>query len=120
MTAPTGTSSRTEAARASRSAACIPVRSLGDGVPLRTRYLRDGRRVHPRQFVTVALHPDGISLLEVSLPQLQGDAVLQLALDAPLERPRPVDRIVALLRQQLARFGHHLEFEIPRREQLFQ
>src|SRR5688572_24149112 len=103
ITAPTGTSSRTEAARARRSAACIPVRSLGEGVPLRTRHLRDGGRVHQLQRVAVPLHPDGISFPEGPFQQLERDPVLELALDDPLERPGAVHRIVALLRQQLAR-----------------
>src|SRR5688572_29064234 len=113
ITAPTGTSSRTDAARARRRAACIPVRSLGDGVPLRTRHLPDGRGMNQLEVVAVAYHPDRVALVETALQQLQRDAVLQLALDDPLERPRAVQRIVALLRQQLAGLGGELELETP-------
>src|SRR5918996_643699 len=120
ITAPTGTSSRTDAARARRRAACIPARSLGDGVPLRTRQLRNGRRVNQREVVTVAYDPDRVSLVEPALQQLQRDAVLQLALNDALERSRAVDRIVALLREQLAGFGGDLELEVPLRQQLLQ
>ena len=104
ITAPTGTSSRTEAARARRSAACIPVRSLGDGVPLRTGPLGDRRRAcASRRWSSVALHPDGVALVEVPFEQLQRDRVLQLALDHPLERTGAVDRVVALRRASSSR-----------------
>src|SRR5919112_223707 len=103
-TAPTGTSSRTEAARANRRAASIPARSLGDGVPLRTGHLGNcGRRgIQPpeREPVAVPLHPDGIALVEVPLQQLQRDRILQQPLDHPLERTSAVYRIVALLGEQ--------------------
>src|SRR5918996_5541367 len=102
ITAPTGTSSRTDAARARRSAACMPARSLGDGVPLRTDHLRYARRADQLEIVTVALHPDRVPLVEGAFQQLQRDAVLQLPLDYALQRARAVDRIVALLGQQLA------------------
>src|SRR3954467_6326128 len=93
-TAPTGTSSRTEAARARRRAASIPARSLGDGVPLRTGQLGHhwARRLgslEPEP-VSVAFHPNGVSVVEVPFQQLEGDRVLQQPLDHPLEWARPV------------------------------
>src|SRR6185437_8183263 len=109
ITAPIGTSSRTAAARARRSAACIPARSLGEGVPLRTGALGRGRRADEAQVLARALDPDGVALVEVPFQQLEGDRVLQLALDHPLERARAVDRVVALGRQQLPGLGHDLE-----------
>src|SRR3954471_9263754 len=79
-TAPTGTSSRTDAARARRSAACIPVRSLGEGVPLRTDHHLGLPRspLDPLKAELVALpfNPNGVALAEVSLQQLQGNWVL--------------------------------------------
>src|SRR6476469_8833147 len=107
ITAPIGTSSRTEAARASRSAACIPSRSLGDGVPLRTGALRRGGRPDEAEVLPRPLGADGVALVEVALQQLQRDRVLQLALDDPLERARAIHRIVALRRQQLLGLGRH-------------
>src|SRR5688500_6593054 len=86
-TAPTGTSSRTEAARASRRAFCIPVRSLGDGVPLRTGH--DGFRrclcdlLEP-QMVAIPLDPDRVAFVEIALQQLQGDGILEQPLNHPL------------------------------------
>src|SRR3954449_6459998 len=94
ITAPTGTSSRTEAARARRSAACIPVKSLGDGVPLRTGALGDRGALGQPQVVAFAGHPHRIALMEGAFEHLQGDGVLQLALDHPLERAGAVPRIV--------------------------
>src|SRR4051794_22070596 len=108
MTAPTGISSRTDAARARRNAACMPCRSLGDGVPLRTGALGDGGAAHEPQVIACALDADGVALVEVAFEQLEGDWVLQLALDDPFERPRAVDRIVALRSQQLLGLGDHL------------
>src|SRR5687768_24019 len=86
ITAPTGTSSRTDAARARRSAACIPARSLGDGVPLRTDHLGCGDALHQAEAVPHPLDLDGLALVEVPLQQLERDRVLQLALDDALER----------------------------------
>src|SRR6476660_9316139 len=90
MTAPTGTSSRTEAARARRSAACIPARSLGDGVPLRTGLLGDRGALAQPQVVALARHPHRIALVEGAFEHLQRDGVLQLPLDHSLERTRAV------------------------------
>src|SRR5437762_11751379 len=112
ITAPIGTSSRTEAARARRMAACIPCRSLGDGVPLRTGALRRGGGPDEPEVLARALHADGIAFVEVALQQLQRDRVLQLALDDPLEGPRAIDRVVALGRDQLLGLGCHLEAEM--------
>src|SRR3954453_15778955 len=93
ITAPIGTSSRTEAARASRRAACMPCRSLGEGVPLRTGALGYRGRPHEPQVVAGTLGAHRIALLEIPLQQLQGDRVLQLPLDDALERSRAVHRI---------------------------
>src|SRR6476660_1693169 len=77
ITAPIGTSSRTEAARASRSAACIPCRSLGDGVPLRTDALRRRSGPNEPEVLARALGADGVALVEVALQQRQRDRILQ-------------------------------------------
>src|SRR4051812_26457263 len=99
-TAPTGTSSRTEAARARRRAASIPTRSPGDGVPLRTSQLGHHRArrlgsLEPEP-VSVASPPNGVSVVEVPPQQLEGDRVLQPPLDHSLEWARPIDRVVSL------------------------
>src|SRR6476660_6807409 len=120
ITAPIGTSSRTEAARASRSAACIPARSLGDGVPLRTGALGRGGRPDEAQVLARPLHPDGIALVEFALEQLERDRVLELALNDPLERPRAVHRIVALCGQQLLGLGSDLQAKSTGREQVLE
>src|SRR3954454_12823313 len=120
ITAPTGTSSLTEAARARRSAACIPVKSLGDGVPLRTGHLGDDGAVSQVQVVALALHPHGVAFVEGPLEHLQRNRVLQLALDHPLERPGAVDRVVAPIGQELARLGGHLQPEMPAGQQLLE
>src|SRR5690349_19071649 len=75
-----------------------------------------GRRLHGReaQVVSGALGTHRISLVEPSLEQLQRDRVLELALDDPLERPRAVDRIVALRREQFLGLGRDLEPEVAR------
>src|SRR5437867_1505088 len=103
MTAPMGTSSRTEPARASRSAACIPVRSLGEGVPLRTDHLGLPRSpldpLEP-ELVALPLDANGIAIVEISLQKLEGDGILQPPLDHALERTSPVDRIVAFGRNE--------------------
>src|SRR5262245_66106203 len=109
ITAPTGTSSRTEAARARRSAACIPVRSLGDGVPLRTGHLGDRGALDQAQVVAFALHPHGIALVEGPFEHFQRDRVLQLALDHPLERPGAVDRVVSPIGQEPTGLGRYLQ-----------
>src|SRR4051794_30744075 len=103
-TAPTGTSSRTEAARARRRAASIPARSLGEGVPLRTGQLGNHRArgldsLEPEP-VSVALRPNNVALVEIPFQKLERDGILQQALDHPLEGTRPVDRIVTFGRQQ--------------------
>src|SRR5215211_9548749 len=116
MTAPTGTSSRTEAARARRSAACIPCRSPGDGVPLRTGTLGRGRDPDHAEVLAGALHADGVTLEELPVEQLERERALQLALDDPLERTGAVDRIVALRGQQLLGLGCHVEPVVPRGE----
>src|SRR6476620_603307 len=88
-TAPTGISSRTEAARARRRAASIPAKSLGDGVPLRTGQLGNhlARRLDSVESepVSVAFHPNSVTLMEVSFQKLERDGVLQQPLDHPLE-----------------------------------
>src|SRR3954465_8660789 len=102
-TAPTGTSSRTEPARASRSAACIPVRSLGEAVPLRTDHLglpgAPLDSVEP-QLVALALDPNGVAVPKVALRQLGGDGVFQPPLDDALQRSRSIDWIVSLCRNK--------------------
>src|SRR6185312_5638712 len=105
MTAPTGISSRTDAARASRRAACMPCKSLGEGVPLRTGALGHRGRPHETQMVAGALDAHRIALLEIPLQQLEGDGVLQLPLDDALERSRTIHRVEALRRQQLPSLG---------------
>src|SRR2546423_12071475 len=96
MTAPIGTSSLTDAALASLRAACIPVRSLGDGVPLRTCHLRHGRAPREPEMVARALDADRVALPEIALQDFEGDRVLQLPLNDPLERTGAVDRVVSL------------------------
>src|SRR4051812_33981568 len=122
-TAPTGTSSRTEAARARRSAASIPVRSLGEGVPLRTDHLRLPRSpldpLEP-ELVAAPFNADGVALAEVSLQQLQGDGVLKSPLDDTLERTSAIHRVVALRRDERLGFGSHLEVEVPLHQHLLQ
>jgi len=60
-----------EAARASRSAASIPARSLGEGVPLRTGHLWHRRRAPFKpleaQHVPIPRHPNRVALVEVAL-----------------------------------------------------
>src|SRR6476646_2365615 len=120
ITAPIGTSSRTDAARARRSAACMPCRSLGDGVPLRTGAL--GGRSHPgkAQMLVRSLGANGVALVEVALENLERDRVLELALDHALERPSPVYRIVALRGQELLGLRRDLEPDVPGRQQIVQ
>src|SRR5690606_11781093 len=96
ITAPTGTSSRTEAARASRSACSMPVRSAGDGVPLRTDRLGERRQPLEHEVISVAGDPYGIALVIASLEQLERDRILQQPLNYPLQRSRAVHRVVAL------------------------
>src|SRR6476661_7150607 len=117
ITAPIGISSRTEAARARRSAACIPSRSLGDGVPLRTGALGRGGGPDEAEVLPRLLGADSVTLVEVALEQLQRDRVLQLALDDALERASAIDRIVALGGQQLLGLGSDFEPEVASREQ---
>src|ERR687895_1762352 len=116
-TAPTGISSRTEAARASRSAACIPVRSLGEGVPLRTGHLWDRPRsplclLEPQR-LPVPLHPDYVALVEVALEELQRDRVLQQPLNDALERTSAIYGIVSLGGQQRLGLGSDLDGDMP-------
>ena len=46
---------------------------------------------------------------ELAGEDLQRQRVLQVPLDGPLERPRAVDRVVAVLGEELARLGGELE-----------
>src|SRR5581483_11000303 len=117
ITAPIGTSSRTLAARASRSAASMPARSAGEGVPLRTDRLRHPGLPREPQAVPVALHPDDVPVPVLALEHLERDGVLQQALDHPLERPRPVHRVVALLGEELLGLGGHVQGQVPLRQQ---
>src|SRR3954452_5642725 len=115
-TAPTGTSSRTEAARARRRAASIPAKSLGDGVPLRTGQLGHHRArrlgsLKPEP-VSVAFHPDSVALVEVSFQELERNGVLQQPLDHPLEWTRPIDRVVPFSRQKRLGLRRELQREV--------
>src|SRR5687768_1283788 len=105
-TAPTGTSSRTAAARASRSAASMPVRSAGDGVPLRTGRLGRGRvgrgRVREGEVPIERADHDRGAFRILPFQQLEGDRILQLPLDHALERPGAVDRVIPLAGKKLA------------------
>src|SRR3954454_20030854 len=112
-TAPTGTSSRTEAARARRRAASIPTSSPGDGAPFGT-----SQRGHHRarrlgslepEPVSVAFHPNGVSVVEVPLQQLEGDRVLQQPLNHPLEWAGPIDWVVSLGGDEGLGLGRDLE-----------
>src|SRR5919109_1370788 len=88
ITAPTGTSSRTEAARARRSAASIPVRSLGEGVPLRTGHRGLRGPELEAQMVAVAVLPgerpeddDVVHPVEKLRPEVVAQLVSHLLLD---------------------------------------
>src|SRR5688500_6497781 len=109
MTAPTGTSPRRAAARARRSAASMPARSAGDGVPLRTHRLgrasshgSGSRHARELEAAIADVHPNDVPLLVASFQQLERDRILEQPLDHPLERTGAVDRIVALVGEELA------------------
>src|SRR5215208_4235159 len=123
-TAPTGTSSRTEAALASRRAASIPARSPGDGVPLRTGHFWHCRRASLQslesQHVSLPFDSDGVALVEVALQQLERDRVLQQPLDHPLQRPGSIHRIVTFCRNERLGRGRHIQREVPLRQHTVQ
>src|SRR5882724_4257350 len=117
MIAPTGTSSRTEAARASRRAPSMPARSPGEGWPLRTHQLRHAGTEGKPQSITLPLHPNDVTRTVASLQQLERNRILQQPLNGPLEGPGPEDRIVPLLGEELPGLRRDLEPEVAVGEQ---
>ena len=73
--------------------------------PLRRHWLAPDKA----EVFSSPIHPDRVPLAKSSFEHLERDRILKLALDHPLERPRTIDRVVALRRERLARLGRHLE-----------
>src|SRR5512143_4378401 len=126
-TAPTGTSPRLWARRASRSAAAMPSRSPGgmgglvprppSPVPVSgTNCLSRASRRHPlepeRRPLLRTVHLDGVPFAVLALQHRHGERVLEQALDGALERPGPVHGVVALGRDQRLRRRRDLQGEL--------
>src|SRR6185295_10090221 len=120
MIAPTGTSSRTEAASARRRAPSMPARSPGEGWPLRTHRLRQARTTRESQSVTLTLDPNNVTRTILALQDLERNRILQQPLNGALEGPGSENRIVSLLRQELPRLRRDLETQVARGDQLLQ
>src|ERR1041385_2420728 len=110
-TQPTGTSSRTAAARARRSACSIPARSCAVGVPLRNRARPLPAPPGEGDLVPLGPDDDDIPGSVRPLELLHRQRVLQATLDHPLDGARPVDRIVPLGAEELLRGIAHLQGE---------
>src|SRR5437660_12840130 len=110
MTAPTGTSPAAAARSARRSAAAMPAWSWGDASGMRRRGLR--LRGNPLEgerhavFGTVDLH--AIAFGVTALEHRERQWVLDQPLNRPLQRPRAVDRVIALGHDHLLRRGRDL------------
>ena len=81
-------------------------RDLGRGV--------DGGRLHlatrlEDQAAVAAVDHHRLPISDPAGENLLGEAILHLALDHPLQRPRAIGRIVALVGEPVARRGGELE-----------
>src|SRR3989337_707699 len=83
----------------------------------RRRFLRTRRRVESEtQFVSAQSNRDRAAAFELAEEDLVGERIANLGLNHARERPRAIDRIVALDREPRARFWFERDGDAPLRE----